>query len=381
MRSRRTIRLVLHKLRFVIIGGRNGNERSTQTTRSSRSRAHRRGNRRARLRAVARSVANRTGHRRGRARLDCHRDCYGHRSEHTPGDAAAPGWQYAPRHRGRAGAQPAAAARRRHCDARVLRHAGARAQEGRHRCAREPNRHLCRIAGCSRPAAGRRHDTRDRDRCRRHRRQRADPDHFAAWPGRPHRHPATQGSGAIQADRRRRSSGGYVRGSRRAFDNTGHYGNDARRAAVGQVDARRPAARCLSECQFLGFGHRRRPTMDRRAQQHVLFHAELCGRGQHHLGEAGRHLQRHWSRRSQDHAGDRSRRNITSPTSGRGSPTSEADSTTRISTTPIWATTPGPRSVATAGAARCRGASTIRYSRTGTSTSMSSIFGSTTTSD
>ena len=45
-------------------------------------------------------------------------------------------------------------------------------------------------------------------------------------------------------------------------------------------------------------------SMDRRAQQHVLLHAELRGRGQHYLGQAGRHLQRHRRRRSQDDAGD-----------------------------------------------------------------------------
>ena len=95
------------------------------------------------------------------------------------------------RHRGRTGAQPAAAARWRHCDARVLRHASARAQEGRHRCAVEPHRQLQRIAGCARPAARWHHGSRDRDRCRRHRCRRAEPDHFSAWPGRPGRYSAT----------------------------------------------------------------------------------------------------------------------------------------------------------------------------------------------
>ena len=189
-----------------------------------------------------------------------HRDRDEHRPDHTPSDAAAPGRQHVPRHRGRTGAQPAATARRRHCDARVLRHASARTQEGRHRRAVEPHRQPERIAGCARPAARRHHDPRDRDRCRRHRYRRGDPDHFSAWPGRPDRNSATQGSGAIQADRRGRSSGGYVRGSRRAFHHTGvNAGNGARRHSVAQVDDRRPRARCLSECQFLGFGHRRRP--------------------------------------------------------------------------------------------------------------------------
>ena len=55
-----------------------------------------------------------------------------------------------------------------------------------------------------------------------------------------------------------------------------HQGQHRLRSrAVGQMDARRPRARCLSECQFLAFGHRRKGAMDRRVRQHVLLHAEL----------------------------------------------------------------------------------------------------------
>ena len=87
--------------------------------------------------------------------------------------------------------------------------------------AASPHRQRERIAGRTRPAAGRLGHPRDGNRCRRHRRQRSSPDRFAARPGGPGRRSAGQGSGAVPADCRGRPSAGDVRRGRRAFHHTG----------------------------------------------------------------------------------------------------------------------------------------------------------------